>query len=112
MTNKEALQAQINFPLKDQSIELALLNQGIDGNAEYTPENKEAVETALAALILIVATSPKSVSELDYSISSQAVEDLLKLRSLILKRYNLPDETAYTGPVIQDATHFWGTTDY
>lgn len=112
MTNREALLAQIDYPLKSTAVDLALLNQGIEGDAEYTVEQKQAVETALAGLILIVATSPKSVSELDYSLSKDSVDDLLKLRSLILKRYDLPDELACTGATIHDATHFWGTTNY
>lgn len=108
MTNKGALQAQINFPLKDSSIELALLNASVNPDLEYIPEDSQkGVETALAGLILIIATSPKSVSELDYSVSAQDMDDLLKLRSLILNRYNLPDELAYRGSIIQDASNLW-----
>jgi hypothetical protein len=108
MTNKEALQAQINFPLKDSSIELALLNASVNPDLEYIPEDSQkGVETALAGLILIIATSPKSVGELDYSVSAQDIEDLLSLRSIFVKRWNLPDELAYHGAIIQDASNLW-----
>jgi hypothetical protein len=112
MTNKEALQANINFPLKDASIEFALTNVGLNGADVYTSDNLQKVETALAGLLLILATSPKSVSELDYSLSSQDVADILELRSIYLKRYDLPDETLGQAPTISDATAFWGTTNY
>lgn len=108
MTNKEALRAQINFPIKDSSIELALLNASVNPDLEYIPEDSQkGVETALAGLILIIATSPKSVSELDYSVSAQDIEDLLALRSVFIKRWNLPDELAYRGAIIQDASNLW-----
>lgn len=109
MTNKEALQAQIsNYPLRESSVELALLNVGVVATGEYVPENdREGVETALAGLIFIMCTSLKSVSELDYSLTTQDVSDLLLLRSILLKRWNLPDETAYTGAIIQDGTYHW-----
>lgn len=108
MTNKEALLSQINFPLSGSSIELALTNAGVTSNMEYVPlESQRGVETALAGLILIIATSPKSVSELDYSISAQDIDDLLKLRSVFIKRWNLPDELAYQGAIIQDASNLW-----
>ena len=112
MTNKEALQAQFNFPLKESAFDLALTNQGLAGEETYTLENKSKVDLALAELIFIAATSPASVRELDYQISQQTITELLKLRSLILARNNVPDELAYQGAIIQDATHFWGTTDY
>ena len=108
MTVREALLAQINYPMPEKAVELALLNAGIDGAAEYVPaDHRQSVELALAGLIFIIATSPKSVSELDYSLSKDNIDELLKLRSLILKRYNQPDELAYTGAIIQDASNLW-----
>lgn len=112
MNNKEALQAQFNFPLKENAFDLALTNQGLAGTDTYSIENKSKVDLAIAELIFIAATSPASVRELDYQISQQTITELLKLRSLILARNNIPDELAYQGAIIQDATQFWGTTDY
>lgn len=108
MTNKEALQAQIsNYPLSDNAIEVALTNASVDPDGTYTVAGQQAVETALAGLIFIMCTSVKSVSELDYSLTTKDVSDLLLLRSAILKRWNLADETAYTGSIIQDGTMYW-----
>lgn len=58
------------------------------------PDNTKPVEVALAGLILTIAMSPKSVKELDYQVTEHDMDDLLKLRLIIIKRYGLPDELA------------------
>jgi hypothetical protein len=45
-------------------------------------------------LIYTIALAPKNVKELDYQVTDHDMDDMLKLRSVILKRYNLPDELA------------------
>lgn len=113
MTNKEALQAQVGYPLKPESIDIALINAKVQPDTVYDPDTqRQGVETALAGLLFILTTNPKSVSELDFSLSTQEISDLLYLRSIILKRWNLPDDTDIGQTYIQDVTHFWGTTNY
>jgi hypothetical protein len=113
MTNKEALKAQINYPVREDSIDLALLNAGVSPETTYVPAtHQKGVETALAGLIFILVTSPKSESELDYSLTSQDIDQLLALRSVILKRWDLTDEFANTGAVIKDGTANWGSSNY
>lgn len=109
LTNLAAMKAKLNYPLPGDAFRLALQNAGLKPELAYSASSAMAVDVAIAELILTVALSPKLVSDLDYSISTQDLAGLLQLRSLILKRYNLPDELAYTGPVIQAAS--WGSDD-
>ena len=112
MTNKQALQAYIGYPIKSDSIDLALINASVTPDEIYTVDNQEKVETALAGLLLIMLTNPKSISELDFSLTTADVSAISELRSVLIIRWGLPDELATERSYIQDATHFWGTTNY
>lgn len=95
MTNLQALQAKLNRSLPALTLELALLEAGLEAGSDYAPvDNKKPVEIALAGLIYTIALAPKSVKELDYQVTEHDMDDMLKLRSIILKRYGLPDELA------------------
>jgi len=95
MTNLQALQAELNRKLPAMTLELALMKVGLDSEATYVaPDNIQRVETALAGLIFTIAVAPKSVKELDYQVTEHDMDDLLKLRLIIIKRYGLPDELA------------------
>jgi len=95
MTNLKALQAELNRPMPSITLELALLKAGLDADSVYAvPDNIKPVEIALAGLILTIAMSPKSVKELDYQVTEHDMDDLLKLRLIIIKRYGLVDELA------------------
>jgi len=94
MTYKEALLAQtaILDKVPTSAVEFQLVNQGLVPDATYNTEKLKEVELALAGLILWVITLPKSVSELDYSITRQDGDVLLRLRSAILSKWGVPDE--------------------
>ena len=95
MTNLRALQAKLNRNLPEIALELALQEEGLEALDNYVPaDNKKPVEIALAGLIYTIALAPKSVKELDYQVTEHDMEDMLKLRSIILIRYGLPDELA------------------
>jgi hypothetical protein len=95
MTNLQALQAKLNRRLPEMTLELALLENGLDADATYNPVSGiKSVEIALAGLILAIAMSPKSVKELDYQVTQHDMDDLLKLRLIIINRYGLVDELA------------------
>lgn len=96
MTNLQALQAEIiGRDIPAITLELSLLKVGLSSDDNYiVPDNIEKVETALAGLITTIALSPKSVQELDYQLTDRDVDELLKLRLIIIKRYGLVDELA------------------
>jgi len=95
MTNLKALQAKLNRDLPEIALELALQENGLVATTEYNPVTDiKPVEVALAGLILAIAMSPKSVKELDYQVTQHDMDDLLKLRLIIINRYGLVDELA------------------
>lgn len=109
MTNQEALQSKINFAIKPVSVQTALMDQEIDPSGEYNPsdkDNRKAVDLALAALILVVCTSPKSIKELDFQIAQHDVDQLLLLRSVILRKHGEPDELD-NSPKIISISDLW-----
>ena len=94
MTNIEAMKNIINYPLKDGSFIIALQRAGITPTEEFDPVNAKALDVASSWLILTVLTSPKSVSEGGYSITYADKESLLKVRSLLLAYWGIPDTEA------------------
>jgi hypothetical protein len=105
MTNLQALQAELNRSLPAMTLELALLKAGLDGADDYAvPDNIKPVEIALAGLIFTIALAPKSVRELDYQVTEHDLDEMLKLRRIIIIRYGLVDELAVQEPTINGAS--------
>lgn len=95
MTNREALQAQIQLRVPPVTLDLNLVKNGVEPDAEFKPDNTDnvrGIDLALAGLILFICLSPKSIKELDFMITNQEVKDLLAFRAGILKRYGVDDE--------------------
>lgn len=110
MTNREALLSGINdIPVKDISVTKVLLDQDIDPEGEYEPksiDNKRAVDLALAALILVISLSNKSIKELDFQITQHDINQLLILRNGILRKWNVEDEMEQKA-TITDISDLW-----
>ena len=87
MTNKEALLSLFAY---SQGADLVLINQGIDGTADYTSSAKKDIEIASAYLMLAAATNP-NLKEGDNSITWNA-ENLIKMANQIFLKYGLTDE--------------------
>ncbi|SMG32203.1 DUF6706 family protein [Sphingobacterium psychroaquaticum] len=95
MTNREALLSDISIRVKPNSVTKVLIDQGVNPDGEYLPQDEQCrrgVDLALAALILVLSLSPESVKELDYQLTSRSIEGLLKIRKGILKRWGVEDE--------------------
>lgn len=103
MTNLEALKFKINYPLQEGSFSLALIEADIDPSLEFNKVNSKALDIAASGLILQILTSP-NISEGGYSISISDKEALLKLRSMLLAKWDLPDTEAST---INDASFLY-----
>lgn len=103
MTNREALQAQIQLRVPPVTLDLNLVKNGVDPDAEFKPldtENVRGIDLALAGLILFICLSPKSIKELDFAITQQDVKDLLALRSGLLKKHGVDDEMSQEPTII------------
>ncbi|MBE8712541.1 DUF6706 family protein [Sphingobacterium hungaricum] len=111
MTNRKALLSKVNFPVKPDTVTTVLLEQNINPEEEYTPQNEESrkgIDLALAALIFVVALSPESVKELDFQLTQRSIDGLLKLRRAILKKWGMPDEMEEDDtPIITSVSDLW-----
>jgi len=109
MTNREALISKIGIPLRPGSVNTALVDQGVNPDGEYLPQDNDCrrgVDLALAALILVLSLSPESVKELDYQLTSRSIEGLLKIRKGLLKKWGVDDEMD-DGPAIISVSDLW-----
>lgn len=100
MTIKEALKSTVDYPLPDDRIEKALIDAGLSGDATYTQTNEKDVDVCMIGLLLTICTTG-SISEGGYSISMSDKDSLLKVRSLLLSKWDLVDTL---GSSINDAT--------
>ncbi|MCY4781439.1 hypothetical protein ORI89_17400 [Sphingobacterium sp. UT-1RO-CII-1] len=110
MTNRGALQAKIGQRIKAASIDLVLLENGLDPATEYCPtkeENRRSIELAQAELLFLLCTNPKSVKELDYQITQHEIDQLLKLRGIILAKWGVDDGSDDDGPRITSVSDLW-----
>ncbi|QEL01571.1 hypothetical protein FKG96_12390 [Olivibacter sp. LS-1] len=109
MINRKALQAKIGIPVPQDTIDLNLVEQKLNPESEFDPENKEnvkGIDLALAGVIWFILLSPKSVRELDYQLTQQDADDLLNIRKALRKKHGLEDDM-YDGPVITDLSDTW-----
>lgn len=104
MTNKEALLAQFSDlqNVKDSSIEFHLTANGLAVSDTYSHSlNEKSLDMALAGLLWVLATSPKSISELDFSITQLSPEELLSLRTSLFTKWGIEDPMAPKKPAIR-----------
>jgi hypothetical protein len=106
LTKKQALRGKINYELPDDAYEIALIEAGLNGDDEFTADDAKDIDLCAAGLILIVLTSANE-SEGGYSISISDRAGLLKIRSLILKKWGIADDTLAPAPLIKDISYLW-----
>lgn len=91
------------FPLPSDRVEKSLTDFGLNGDADYSKNFEKDLDLCLSGLILTICTSG-SVSEGGYSLSVNDKEALLKIRSLLLTKWGVNDNS---DPLIEDATGLW-----
>ncbi len=110
MNNKEALQNEFGQKVPDGVLSTQLIKAGLNPDDEFDPttgENSKMMDLALAGLLFWICTSRKSIKELDFQVTQNDVDDWLKLRSILLKRWGVPDELNDEGPVIESMSDLW-----
>lgn len=105
MTIEEALQAQAEFisNLPSGVITFHLNEMNLVGSDVYSSANRREIDLAYAGLILYTSLQPKSIRELDWQITNQDIKDLLKVRSTLLAKWGVSDNSQ---PKIR-AYHGW-----
>lgn len=95
MTNLEAIQADVNYPLPANSFKKALLDRGLNDMDEYDPENFKPFELATADAIYKMCTSP-NVTEGGYSLSVTEKKELMDFASSLYKKHGEDDPSTPT----------------
>jgi hypothetical protein len=91
MTNLEALKAKVQYPLDDESFQVALEGRSLTYDDVFDiAENKQAFQLAYADCLCSVLTAPSSVSEGGYSVSQGDKKTIIDIVSRIYKRYGEP----------------------
>lgn len=88
MTNLEALKARVNYPLPDNSLELALINRSLDKDDIYAATS-QAFDLAYADCLATMISSPASVSEGGFSISTADLKRLADIANSIYLKYGV-----------------------
>ena len=102
-TKNQALRSKINYALPDDAYECALIEAGLNGDDSYTAADAKDIDLCAAGLILVLLTSANE-SEGGYSTSLSDRAGLLKLRSLLLGKWGIPDDST---PTIKDVSYLW-----
>ena len=103
MTNLEAIQAKVglNYPIEDATFEIAVVESGIDPDAEFT--GGRAFDFAFIAIIDSLLASAERISEGGYTVQLN-LDALFRLRSLLYRKWGVPDPSA---PYLVDRTNRW-----
>lgn len=103
MTNFEALRAKVVYPLEDSTIELALIDRGLDATGDYLVANKRVLELAQADCLIVIINSP-TISEEGFQLSHTNKGELIKVAQGLYKKWGEADpfETK-----IEDITDQW-----
>lgn len=91
MTIREVLVSKLGVKVPDSTVESVLIERELDGDVEFDVSKQKSVDLATADLLLFVITQPKSVRELDYLLTQQDADALLKLRKMLLAKWGEED---------------------
>jgi hypothetical protein len=104
MTNLEALQAKVGYPLATNTFILALINRGLSQTETYVAANMRLLELSQADCLKTLISSP-NVSEGGYSLSASDKASIRKLADCIYSKWG--ESQNVSNPVIRDLTDRW-----
>jgi len=100
MTNLEALRARVGYPLSDDSLTIALERRGkLTTDTFDATTDAEAFDLAYADSLVTILTSPASLSEGGYSISTGDKKVIQDTANFIYNKYSKPSPIMKSKPV-------------
>lgn len=105
---KEVLVSSMGYKFPDATVDMILVENGMDPVAEREPQNQDqtkALDLSRAGLIDFLLTLPKSVKELDYQMTQQDADALEALRRRLLLRWGIDESPSDSGFVDLSNTH-------
>lgn len=103
MTNFEAIQASVMYPVEDAKLNKVLFDRDLTPIDEYSKDNKKALDLAMADLYLVMITTPQ-IQEGGYQISLTEKSNLMKVVSSIYGKYGETDPFASKSPSVTGAS--------
>lgn len=91
MTVREVLVSKLGVKIPSNTVESVLIEHELNGDSEFDVSKQKSVDLATADLLLFVITRPKAVRELDYLLTQQDADALLKLRKMLLAKWGEED---------------------
>lgn len=104
MTNREAVLSIIGFDIPGDVLVKRAELIGFDLNAIYDPKKVKVVARFAVSLLSYAMQNVQSESEIDWSVTNRSVDEMIKIRSLILAEYGIPD--SFSNPKIKARS--WG----
>jgi len=99
MTNLEALRARVGYPLSDDAITIALERRGKQTTDTFdATADARAFDLAYADCLITILTSPASLSEGGYSISTGDKKVIQDTANFIYNRYSEPSPIMQSKP--------------
>lgn len=93
MTIKEVVKSKLWIDVPDSAINVAIIEAEASPDDEYGPSKEvlKAVDMALASVILVLLTKPKTITQLDFTITMQDAKTLAQLRRSLLAKWGEED---------------------
>ena len=83
MTIKEAIAAKVQCPVSNDTIDVVIIDRGLDGSATYTASDKEGVERAVIDILYMIYTQP-DITEGGYHLTHSNFLEKIKARLIQL----------------------------
>jgi hypothetical protein len=99
MTNFEAIQASVIYPVEDAKLNKVLFDRDLNPSELYSKENKRAVDLATADLYVSMIATPQ-ITEGGYQISLTDKSNLMKVASAVYLKYGEKDPFAEIKPSV------------
>ncbi len=95
MTNLEALQASLMYPVEEAKLKKALFDRDLDHLDDYIKSNKRLVDLAMADTLVIMINTPQ-IQEGGFQMALTDKSNLMKVASAIYLKYGEMDPFANT----------------
>ena len=90
MTNLEALQASLIYPVEEAKLKKALFDRELNFLEDYSISSKRLMDLTVADILVMLINAP-AISEGGFSMSLSDKQSLMKTAGSIYQKYGEPD---------------------
>lgn len=103
MTNFEAIQASVMYPVEDPQLKKVLFDRDLSPEEDYSRANKKALDLAMADLYVVMVTTPQ-ITEGGYQLTLTDKSNLMKVASSLYVRNGEADPFGDKTPTVTGAS--------